>query len=70
MDKWIVSPIINGNYILDDSLKNEIKEILITYSTRTGRRYVKQVLCEHGRVSKKLNGEIIAWQPLPEPYNE
>lgn len=43
--------------------------ILITYETRTGRRYVKAVRCNNGRVTKTINGSIIAWAYMPDPYD-
>lgn len=43
-------------------------QILITYETRTGRRYVKAVRCNNGRVNKTINGQIIAWAYMPDPY--
>lgn len=66
MMEWIYSPITDTNYIIDERLKNKRCSILITYKTRNGRRYVKQVECSNGRVSKKVGGQIIAWMPLPE----
>ena len=43
--------------------------ILITYETPTGKRHVKTVQCTNGRVTKTINGKIIAWQFLPAPYD-
>lgn len=58
-----------NNFFLNDPRLTACRSfILVTYKTPQGRRYVKQVECLYGRVSKKLNGEIIAWMPLPEPY--
>lgn len=65
---WIVPTVDHGNYISDDRLKNVRAFILVTYRTPHGRRYVKQVECMHGLVTKKLGGRIIAWMPLPDPY--
>ena len=65
---WIVSPIMHTNYIFDERLKNCRASILVTYETFHGRRYVKQVECMHGRISKKIGGKVIAWMPVPEPY--
>ena len=66
--KWIPVNYVNDNYIPDVRLKNEHAIILVTYETLKGRRYVKQVLCSYGRIDKKLNGKVVAWMPLPEPY--
>lgn len=65
---WIHTDYINQNYIPDSRLKNIHAIILVTYETSKGRRYVKQVLCSYGRIDKKLNGKVVAWMPLPEPY--
>lgn len=65
---WIVPCIAHQNYIVDERLKNKYINILVTYETLQERRYVKQVLCKHGRIEKMVNGKIIAWMPLPEPY--
>ena len=43
--------------------------LLVTYETVTGRRYVKAVRCYNGRITKRLNGAIIAWAYLPDPYD-
>ena len=67
--EWIRANVVNQNYIVSDKLNDKQTEILITYETLKKRRYVKQVLCNHGRVDKKINGEILAWTLLPEPYN-
>lgn len=68
--KWIPCRESNGNIHPYSELLHERKDILVTYKTRTGRRYVKQVLCNHGRVEKILLGDIVAWLPLPTPYRE
>lgn len=68
--KWIPCRESNGNIHPYSELLHESKGILVTYKTRTGRRYVKQVLCNHGRVEKILLGDIVAWLPLPTPYRE
>ena len=63
------NPVRKNNYFLNDPrLTGGRSIILVTYETPKGRRYVKQVECFHGSVQKKLNGEIVAWMPLPEPY--
>lgn len=66
---WINSLVTLGGYIVDDRLKDRRINILVTYETAHGRKYVKQVMCDHGRVTKKLNGRIIAWKPLDQPFN-
>ena len=68
--EWIIANYVNDNYIPDVRLKNVHAIILVTYETLKGRRYVKQVLCSSGRIDKKLNGKVVAWMPLPEPYKE
>ena len=65
---WNKIRIDHGNYISDERLRNVRASILVTYETLHGRRYVKQVECMHGRVSKYIGGRIIAWMPTPEPY--
>lgn len=66
---WIVSPINSSNCILDSRLTYARASILITYETGSGRRYVKQVECYHGRVNKKIGGKLIAWMFVPEPFD-
>lgn len=69
IEKWNV--VGKNNFFLNDYRLTGCRSfILVTYKTPQGRRYVKQVECLYGRVSKKLNGEIIAWMPLPNPYTE
>ena len=55
----------------------ENKSYLVTYQAKNGRRYVKEAYCEYAGESpyaaywtKKNKGEVIAWMPLPEPYQE
>lgn len=67
-NNWIVSPVMDTNCILDDRLKDCRKMILVTYKKASGRRYVKQVECLYGRISKKLGGQVVEWMPLPELY--
>ena len=43
--------------------------LLVTYETATGKRYVKAVRCMNGRVDKYINGHIIAWSFMPDPYD-
>ena len=64
---WIISPVVNQSYIDSDLLRNECQMILVTYETISKKRYVKQVLCDHGSISKKI-GKIIAWRFQPDPY--
>lgn len=56
-------------------LPKERRVYLVTYVTRTGKKYVRSAECSYsGKTpryiewSKKLNGIVIAWMPLPEPY--
>lgn len=48
------------------------KTYLVTYETATGKRHVRT--CFYGGFkgswSKKVSGNVIAWQPLPEAYHE
>ena len=68
MVDWIISPVMDTNYIIHEDLKDCRKIILVTYEKASGKRYVKQCECLYGRVSKKLGGKIVAWRSLPEPY--
>ena len=56
-------------YISHEELKHENKVILVTYQTASGRRCVKAVSCNHGRLAK-VNGEVVAFMPMPKPYRE
>jgi len=67
---WI--PII-GNQ--STPMPKEHKVYLVTYKTLHGRRYVRDLETSYvGSTpryigwSKKVNGEVIAWMPLPTPY--
>lgn len=65
-----------GRWIpVNEGLPEEHKIYLVTYVTKTGRRYVRDCECSyagqsprHIEWSKKISGEVIAWMPLPEPY--
>lgn len=55
----------------------EGKTYLVTYQTPSGRYHVKEAYCEYvGETprmaywTKRINGEVIAWMPLPEPYRQ
>ena len=70
--EWI--PVINGG---SNPMPEENKVYLVTYETLTGKKYVRDCHCNYSGGtfpryigwSKKINGEVIAWMPLPEPYN-
>lgn len=64
---WRTDHILRECYINDAELLNSCCSLLVTYETLTGKRYVKQVLCEHGYVCKKI-GKIVAWMRIPKPY--
>ena len=70
MSDWIPCKEIGGYVINDHRLFDKERSILVTYETKTGKRYVKQVFSERGRIPKKLSGEIIAWQEMPEPFDK
>ena len=60
---------------VSEGLPEEHKIYLVTYVTKTGRRYVRDCECSyagqsprHIEWSKKISGDVIAWMPLPEPY--
>ena len=46
------------------------KPYLVTYKTLKDRSYVTKVNIYHGRIQGKVGGDVIAWMPLPEPYND
>lgn len=65
---------MNG-YNWTDEQPKERKVYLVTYETPNGRRYVRDLQCSYSGVSpryvgwsKKINGSVIAWAELPEPY--
>lgn len=68
--QWIPCKEQGSGYINDKRLKNDVKNILITYETLRGRRYVKQVLSDRGHIPKKVGGVIVAWREAIEPYKE
>lgn len=70
--EWIsVKHVLNSNYLNNEKLANFKGVILITYLTKTGRRHVKAVHCNYGKLSsKEVKEEIIAFMFLPEPFEE
>lgn len=70
MNNWIKIKYPTEGYINSDELKGKNIVILITYQTKTGKKYVKAVNCNHGRLSGKVNGIPIAFMFLPEPFEE
>lgn len=66
--EWFPVPANAGGYIRDERLSSVRKSIFVTYETGSGRRYVKQVECYHGRINKKIDGRVVAWGVVPEPY--
>lgn len=72
--RWIPAKTTADGWTILDNRIDRKRSILVTYKTNTGRRYVKQVEVgtygSCGYVGKQLNGRIIAWMPLPSPYQE
>lgn len=70
--EWIsVKHVLNSNYLSNEKLANFKGTILITYLTKTGRKHVKAVHCNFGKLSsKEVKEEIIAFMFLPEPFEE
>lgn len=66
--KWIPCKSLHGYIINDKRLWDKERVILITYKTMYGRRYVRPAMSRHGKIEKKIGGEIIAWMEMPEPY--
>ena len=67
--EWIAPPVKDGNYIMDGSLAVSSGKILITYQKASGARKVRIVTHYFGRVVNKIDGRIVAWCPVPEPYD-
>lgn len=66
--EWIPCHIINQCYI-PELKRIGYSGILVTYVTRTGKRLVREMWIECGRiVGKQTKGDPIAYMPLPEPY--
>ena len=55
-------------YLMDARLYGSCEVILVTCKTKTGQRCVQAVTCNHGFLLKRPPGRVIAWAPLPEPY--
>lgn len=60
-----------------DPMPEERKVYLVTYETSGGKRYVRDLQTNYvGSTppyigwSKKVNGNVLAWMPMPEPYRE
>lgn len=68
--KWKKIEIASPIHISHPDLEGFYGVILLTYMTRTGKRYVKAVSINHGRLMKKINGTPIAFMFMPEPYKE
>lgn len=77
MAEQIIHKHMNDDWIpVEERLpEKENKTYLVTYQTPSGRYHVKEAYCEYvGKTprvaywTKRINGEIIAWMPLPEPY--
>lgn len=67
--QWIPCKLLDHYYIKE--LKDcDNKSYLVTYKTKTGRRYVKKVNIYHGKIQSKVGGKVIAWMPLPDAYEE
>ena len=68
--EWI--PVVNH---ASDPMPKEGGIYLCTYKTPKGRYYVRDIQCTYSGESpkwigwsKKINGTVIAWKPLPEPF--
>lgn len=67
--EWIPCKVFNQCYIHE--LRNcKDKPYLVTYITLHGRRYVGKTNIKNGRLQSKVKGEVIAYMPWPEPYEE
>lgn len=67
MDNWTPCSLINQYYIPDLSGCKD-KPYLVTYQTIKGKRYVAKVNIKNGRIQGKVNGVVVAYMPLPKPY--
>ena len=71
MNEWIKAKYnIASHYLMNEELKNINKAILISYRTMKGHNYVTIAQCNHGRISKGINGIVTAFMFLPKPYKE
>lgn len=68
MMMWNACTVLQQYIINDKRLWDKERMILITYETLSGKRYVKSVLSRHGRIDRKIPGEIKAWAEMPKPY--
>ena len=67
--EWYPCQLINSYIINHTLLHDRNRRILVTYKTRSGRRMVGQTYSTGEKImSTKINGKIIAWTFLPEPY--
>lgn len=69
MNEWKPYSLINQYYIVELSNCKD-KPYLVTYQTIRGRRYVAKVNIKNGRLQSKVNGTVVAYMPLPKPYEE
>lgn len=67
--EWTPCTLINQYYIQELSGCKD-KPYLVTYKTIKCKRYVTKVNIKNGRVQGKVNGEIIAYMKMPEPFIE
>ncbi len=68
MTDWNPCVPVNQSFIPSERLLHETKRILITTVNKKGKRKVMLVSCNHGRIQKKFDGEIVAWADEPTPY--
>lgn len=61
--------------VKNGELPQEGKVYLVTYVTKGGKKYVRDLQCRYASEtprliiwSKKIPGTVIAYMPLPEPY--
>ena len=66
---WNPCPVAHGYILNHKKLWDKNRRILVTYVTPSGQRHVAQVWSTKGKImSTKINGRIIAWMEMPEPY--
>ena len=69
-DEWHPC-VLSDQYIINHKyLWGKHRRILVTYVTSTGKRGVREVMSQQGRImTTKVKGDIIAWREMPEPYD-
>ena len=66
--EWHPCFTVNGYIPSNHKLLTGSVKLLVTYEKENGRRYIKTVQCRNGRLQQYINGTVIAWAYMPQPF--